>query len=114
MDKAEERALEVYPVKRFYYTEDHYIPTSRDDGYEYYTQEVRDENLESREKFIEGYRMAEKDLELTWEDIDRIITASNIVSDLHYSGKREMTSWKQYCEDVLKRFKETRIEVKKC
>ena len=53
--------------------------------------------------------MAEKDLELTWEDMDRIITASNIVADLHYSKKREMTSWKQYCEEVLKRFNEAKI-----
>ena len=58
--------------------------------------------------FIEGYEQVEKDLELTWEDMDRIITASNIVADLHYSKKREMTSWKQYCEEVLKRFKEAK------
>lgn len=101
MDKAEKRAFEVYPVKRFYYTEDHYIPTSRDDGYEYYTQEVRDENLESREKFIEGYRMAEKDLELTWEDMKAIIELDGNVGecdDFHGSQK--------YYEKVLEIFKE--------
>lgn len=103
MDKAEERALEVYPVKRFYYTEDHYIPTSRDDGYEYYTQEVRDENLESREKFLEGYRTAKKDLELTWEDIKTIIELDGNVGecdDFHGSQK--------YYEKVLELFKEKR------
>ncbi len=101
MDKAEKRAFEVYPVKRFYYTEDHYIPTSRDDGYEYYTQEVRDENLKSREKFLEGYRTAEKDLELTWEDMKTIIELDGNVGecdDFHGSQK--------YYEKVLEIFKE--------
>jgi len=103
MDKAEKRAIEVYPVKRFYYTEDHYIPTSRDDGYEYYTQEVRDENLESREKFLEGYRVAEEDLELTWEDMKTIIELDGNVGecdDFHGSQK--------YYEKVLELFKEKR------
>ena len=101
MDKAEKRAFEAYPVKRFYYDEDHYIPTSRDDGYVYYTHEVRDENLENRKKFIEGYRTAEKDLELTWKDMKAIIELDGNVGecdDFHGS--------KKYYEKVLEMFKE--------
>lgn len=106
MDKAEKRALEVYPVKRFYYTEDHYIPTSRDDGYEYYTQEVRDENLESRKKFMEGYRMAEEDLELTWEDVREIQHLLDVVwSEQDITAPiDEDTIYKE----SLKRFKEAK------
>lgn len=53
MSKAEERALKAYPVK-----------IAGRDGY--------DENLRERKGFVKGYHQAEKDLELTWEDIREI------------------------------------------
>lgn len=103
MDKAEKRALEVYPVKNKYYIESNFVPTSRYDGFEYEVRKFEDENFESREKFIEGYRMAEKDLELTWEDMKTIIELDGNVGecdDFHGSQK--------YYEKVLEMFKEKR------
>lgn len=103
MDKAEKRAFEVYPVKNYYYKEYEYIPTSRDDGIEYEVRKVRDENFESRLKFLEGYRTAEKDLELTWEDMKTIIELDGNVGecdDFHGSQK--------YYEKILEMFKEKR------
>lgn len=58
---------------------------------EYTANEVRD-------AFIEGYRQAEKDNELTWEDIkviEELLGFDNIIE-----------SPKEYYQEVLKRFKE--------
>ena len=103
MDKAEKRALEVYPVKNKYYIESNFVPISRYDGFEYEVRKFEDENFESREKFLEGYRTAEKDLELTWEDMKTIIELDGNVGecdDFHGSQK--------YYEKVLEMFKEKR------
>ena len=54
MSKAEEKALKVYPIK-----------IAKREGY--------DENLRERKGFVKGYHQAEKDLALTWEDIEKII-----------------------------------------
>ena len=95
MTKAEEQALVAYPPR---YAKCIIFPETTG----------ADINTLKREAYQEGYEQAEKDLALTWEDMDKIIMASNIVADLHYSRKSEMTSWKQYCEEVLKRFKEAK------
>ena len=51
--------------------------------------------------FGEGYEQAEKDLELTWEDIKDIACLLDEVVG-------ENTTIKQDCEEVLRRFNETR------
>lgn len=76
MSKAKQKALEAYPIK--------IVPR---DGY--------DENLRERKGFIKGYHQAEKDLELTWEDIKTIDKLLNQCVD--YSNPYQ---------EVLKRFKE--------
>lgn len=54
--------------------------------------------------YDDGYEQAEKDLELTWEDIDIILKISPFVDEQHCDNNRE------FCEEVLKRFKERKGE----
>jgi hypothetical protein len=85
MSKAEERAQAVYPAWR----------NGLDDEF----------NLSSAYcGFIEGYHQAEKDLELSWEDVSRI---RQIMFDYNKQIRNEMTipNDKEYCEELLKRFK---------
>ena len=63
MSKAEEMALKAYP-KMSRISEPHEaIPADNQSHY------IGDANAEKREGFINGYHQAEKDLELTWQDI---------------------------------------------
>jgi hypothetical protein len=84
MSKAEERALEKYPIK-----------IAERDGY--------DENLRERNGFVKGYQQAEKDLELTVEDIVHIIETYN---ELEFSREFATVTFNDTCKEVLKRFKE--------
>ena len=66
-------------------------------------------NIETQEKYaayVEGYHQAEKDLELTWEDISVI---RQIMFDYHKILREQkpihIPSDKDYCQEVLKRFK---------
>lgn len=79
MSKAEERALEKYPIKM----------------YEEVGWRCVDKNTHKRQYFVEGYHQAEKDLALTWEDIKTIDKLLNQCVD--YSNPYQ---------EVLKRFKE--------
>lgn len=55
------------------------------------------------EGFTEGYHQAEKDLELTWEDLKMI----EKISDQVFAGCNADTfDEKEYYQEVLKRFKE--------
>ena len=73
MSRAEERALEAYPVSNRDVVQTHFIQTGFDEeGFEYYTRETIDDNLESRKKFIEGYEVAEKD---TVAEVERWLKA---------------------------------------
>lgn len=74
MSKAEDRALEAYPYAEI-----------------------------CREKYIEGYHQAEKDLELTWEDIVHIIETYD---ELEFSREFATVTFNDTCKEVLKRFKE--------
>ena len=85
MSKAEERALEAYPIVMSQYS---------DNCKEY------DSNESDRLTFIEGYHQAEKDLELTWKDI-REICRMWIESKTPFGVTGEALSI-----EVLKRFKE--------
>lgn len=66
-------------------------------------------NIETQEKYavyVEGYRQAEKDLELTWEDIQLIV---NI--DMDTNNEEALTRVrenKEHYEEVLRRFLETK------
>jgi hypothetical protein len=92
--KAEERALEAYPKE------------TRDIGGIVvdigHPQYIRD-------FYIEGYRQAEKDLELTWEDVSKI---RQIMFDYNrqlrpkiVENKASFPKDKEYCREVLNRFK---------
>lgn len=89
MSKAEERALEAYPIR--------IDPTACD----------CDLNEEARGIYQFGYKQAEKDLALTWEDIKTIeeIIATSDWYDFEINGN----FWsKEFYEEVLKRFKEAK------
>lgn len=78
MSKAEERAFERCPKS------------------ENAIDELRNER--KRAIFTEGYHQAEKDLELTWEDIkviEKLLGFDNIIE-----------SPKEFYQEVLKRFKD--------
>lgn len=90
MSKAEERALEAYPVLMCY------------NDFQMVEEDV---NKPLREIYQEGYHQAEKDLEFTWEDI-------KLVHNITYEESRNVslnkggeTSEKEFYKEVLKRFK---------
>ena len=57
------------------------------------------------EGFVEGYHQAEKDLELTWEDVSKIISIDQQVCGT--MGISDYThNHQQAMEEVLKHFKE--------
>ena len=58
---------------------------------------------EIEEAYIEGHHQAEKDLELTWEDIERI---DDISIRLDGTEEAKEMSHKEFYQEVLKRFKE--------
>ena len=88
MSKAEERYLECF-------------------------QDGRVRNCNSKEVFLLGYSQAEKYLELTWEDISVI---RQIMFDYHKILREQkpihIPSDKDYCQEVLKRFKSQKGEQK--
>jgi hypothetical protein len=56
--------------------------------------------------YIAGYKQAEKDNELTWEDMQNI---RNIISEMmaeSYTGNSSWSTHKEFSEEVLKRFKD--------
>lgn len=83
MSKAEDRALEAYPVVMTTL-----IPADKE-----HPLIEQDCNQFKREAYIEGYHQAEKDLELGWEDIKTIDKLLNQCVD--YSNPYQ---------EVLKRF----------
>lgn len=103
--KAEERALEKYPLM----SEDDkeglealkYIGMECDCASEY--NEVQEAK---QAYFIEGYHQAEKDLELTWEDIKLVYNITYEESRNVALNKGGETSEQEFYQEVLKRFKE--------
>ena len=91
MSKAEQRALEKYPFE--------------DNSYD------ADSIIAARISFVDGYNQAEKDLELTWDDISVLNCLLNEVEQEFKKGWHEDRSYKGYCQEVLKRFKEKRDEL---
>ena len=81
-----------------------------EDRYLDYFQDGRLRNCSSRNAFLYGYRQAERDMELTWEDVRIILDAENdiihecnsqkeLVIETHPKGE-------DYYGEILKRFKE--------
>lgn len=99
MSKAEQRALEKYPLLA---NDDKealealkYIGMECDCASEY------NEVQESKQAyFIEGYHQAEKDLELSWEDIKEICVQSVLV-EIDLGG---LVSDERHYTEVLNRF----------
>ena len=86
MSKAEEEAIKRYPKIGLY------------------------DNLMKRKGFVDGYNQAEKDLELTWEDIEKI---TDIWEDLHEDEavySKTGCDTPEFYKEVLKRFKDYKDE----
>lgn len=61
---------------------------------------------EVREAFIDGYNQAEKDNELTWEDMAFIRLAFDALeANIHLGSIKIQPMTKGYYQEVLKRFK---------
>jgi len=94
MSKAEERALEAYPSTSHYWNAE------------------PDRNAEAREFYKQGYKQAEKDLELTWEDVKLLQDISHEVFAEVANGcidyYQVYPTEQSFLEEVLKRFKEQR------
>lgn len=101
MSKAEDRALEKYPLMADDNKEG--LEALKYIGIECECASVFNEAQEAKQAyFIEGYHQAEKDNELTWEDIKLI---DSIGSQFSF----ETGEWpykKEHYEEVLKRFRE--------
>ena len=91
MSKAEERALEAYPPKLVAYSD-------------LFGEETLDDNGLKRAIFIEGYQQAEKDLELTWEDMMLIHKCIKDAMNKYLYAFQTMEGQKTVYEEVLKRF----------
>lgn len=93
--RAEERALEAYP------------DVKKEDGYDLDTEIWVTQNLPLwRKSFIKGYEQAEKDLELTADDIEEIIHIYEITVSIigeKPTGKRSLDE--EYYERILDEYK---------
>ena len=68
---------------------------------------------EIEEAYYEGYHQAEKDLELTWEDIPKIFSISEQLKTSWWFRDNEQTKLigtQVFWEEVLKRFNKQRNE----
>jgi len=86
-NKAEERALEAYPKDI-----EKYVGVNG-------VKSVVDNNSWQRAIFLKGYQQAEKDLALTWEDIEVI---DQIFTDVFKDDFDVLTN--EYYQEVLNRF----------
>lgn len=89
MSKAEDLAEKVYPEG------DTYI--------------FGDASISCQVAYVKGYHQAEKDLELTWEDIADILDITDVIAnDDSMEVHLKTMSEEEYCQEVLKRFKTTK------
>ena len=108
MSKAEERALEKYPLMADDDKEG--LEALKYIGIECECASVFNEAQEAKQAyFIEGYHQAEKDLELGWEERYSILYFEREV--LREFGNEEHSN-EEVCKEVLKRFKKQRDEDK--
>ena len=98
MTKAEERALEAYPVEI-----EQLVYQDLIDAFGGKTEV--DINTFQRHMFQQGYEQAEKELELTWEDIERIEHYCEQVNREHNMGTFRGTPYeKSFYKEVARRF----------
>lgn len=71
---------------------------------------IGDGNAEKREGFVEGYTQAEKDIALTWQDIQRIIKIADQMVDEDEDGRLLTMSEEDYYKELLDRYMETKKE----
>ena len=68
---------------------------------------VQFDGCDIKNAYIEGYHKAEKDLELTWEDIEKIVDLyDDVYCDFSIDGKGGKTNTEEHYQEVLKRFKD--------
>lgn len=60
---------------------------------------------EIEEAYYEGYNQAEKDMELTWEDLQLICKIEFSICYYEYKGKK-LPPQEQVYKEILKRFKD--------
>lgn len=102
MTKAEERALEAYPIKM--------TPLVYQDLIDQFGGKTEiDVNTYPRCLFQEGYEQAEKDLALTWEDV-QLLDFYAMECQVEESKGRKFNSSQEFFEEVLRRFNKTKNE----
>lgn len=69
-----------------------------------------DRNAAERKGFQEGYEQAEKDLELTWNDMQLIWQICDTINDTERRNTDLMCSSKAYFSEVLRMFNNARKE----
>lgn len=78
-----------------------------EDVYLDYFQDGRLRNCSSKKAFLYGYNQAEKDLELTWEDMRELhIIFADIDTDIELCKTDIKAETLGYYQEVLKRFKD--------
>lgn len=100
--RAEERALEFYPMNM--------TPLVYQDLIDQFGGKTEiDVNTYPRCLFQQGYEQAEKDLALTWEDMQKI---HEIICgiDAELSALPYGLGYQEYWEEVLRRFKKAKEE----
>lgn len=98
MTRAEEAALYAYPKK------------SAVSGVSMLGNNNRDDFMFQRDIFREGYEQAEKDLALTWKDIQIIVEISDELVECMEVGIIEpyLANEQTFYEEVLRRFNEAK------
>ena len=99
MTRAEREANKAYPAERTI------IGVYSTGGFM-----TKDFSEEKRLGFIEGYEPAEKDLALTWKDIQRIVEISDELVECMEVGIIEpyLANEQTFYEEVLRRFNKTK------
>lgn len=102
MTRAEQRALEAYPIKM--------TPLVYQDLIDQFGGKTEiDVNTYPRCLFQQGYEQAEKDLALTWEDIRTIINIGiEMINDPE--AHPEWMEEQPFSEEVLRRFNKAKEE----
>ena len=90
ISRAEEMAFEAFPNMTFAFTQ-------------------LDLNAYRREAFIQGYKQAEQDLALTWEDVQLLyIITGQYESEINKNLEGFPSSSQEMFEEILRRFKEAK------
>ena len=83
-----------------------------EDGYLEHFQDGRLRNCSNKGAFLLGYHQAEKDFELTWEDIRELyIIFAEVDTEIELCKTDIKSETLGYYQEVLKRFKERKGEV---